>query len=856
MHAASYPTHKNASEVQLFLGRSLLTLEGRESDALKALGLAAKDPNYIEEARLYAAEAYIKKNDTEKAANVLKMAIADKLSGVGLIRACLQLADLYIEKDELDKAAEQLKMVQSTPNYPDVIVAVNHRFVQIGDKHLDGKKYNSALSVYSSVKPHAQVVATQEDRLQTLEKNIVLLSRRLEEDRKANRNVLRTQEDQLAIMKATAEQLTKILAEVKALKEYDAVLRYRISRCYFNMERYWIATSAFESIYKDYPTFDDASTSLFGAVICHTKLNLVDGTLKLCSVYLEKYKDGKYVDQIAEIKASTLINQNRAKETIEFITKFLDTNPKTTNKEKFFFLLTNTRFSNSQYDEAAAGYDTLIKDYPQSLNKEDYVYRRALCSFLRNQYEETLDGFNNYEKSYPSGLYNTDIQYRRGIILLAQAAQEKDPKKQADTYENLYKTMDRLLQNQNTIDFRGQIYTLIADAKNAQGDNGAAATNYALAVKFANGDQNVIQYALEEATNSLKGNRRWTELRELWELFLQKNPGHAMELRGVSELCKLYIREQQEAKAKETLLTYVMKDIHNPRSEYVEMLLSQFASLYVPKRKVKVANAATQPAPLPPEKVIAEIMSALQLPEENHSMTYLARLQFVKAEYARMVRDDRMYKSALNIIGTTYSPESLSPTVLALVGNQLFEEKRYDEAKKFYSRLRTSYPDSYYGEAGPIGIGLIELQMRNFQDALDAFNESLSKPTSGMIKEATFGKGRALMGLGKIQEAAELFKEVIATKEWRGAEKAGAIYYMGEISAKQGDSGTAHGYFQRVYLSHAAYPEYAAKSYLRAVDMLRNGLKHDEARATLQELINHPKLKDTPEAKEAAKSMR
>jgi len=169
--------------------------------------------------------------------------------------------------------------------------------------------------------------------------------------------------------------------------------------------------------------------------------------------------------------------------------------------------------------------------------------------------------------------------------------------------------------------------------------------------------------------------------------------------------------------------------------------------------------------------------------------------------------------------------------------------------------LKTAFAESYYSEAGPIGLGLIALEQKAYDDALEEFNASLAKPTGGMIKEATFGKARSLYYLKKNDEAKELFNEIVGTKEWRGLEKAGAIYYLGELSDRSGDKGAAHSYFQRLYLSHAAYPEYAAKGYLRAAELLRAEGKSDEATATLRELINHPKLKDTPEAKQGIKML-
>jgi len=854
MHATLFPTHQNASEVQLFLGRSLLNVEGKEDEAIKALGKAAKNPEYLEEARFYAADAYINKKDYTKAAEILEKAISENVSGPGMMRACLKLIDIYIEEEKLVEAVALLKRVQTTSSYADVIVVVNHRLVQIGDKHLEAKNYQLALSTYSSVKPHAQVVALQTERLEQLTAYEGVLKRGMEAFTKVNKPVPQKMQDRLALIVGTVDFVNSSMKEIKAITDYDVMLRYRITRCYFNMDRYWYAIAGFESIVRDYPNFAEASICLYGAIYCQTKLDLTDSTVANCTWYLDKFPKGAHVDQVAEIKSGILFKQDKMKETCDFLVAFLKTNPGIEGKEFLRSILANTRFADGKFDEAAADYDAMMKDYPKSGTMEEYFYRRALCDFLRNDYENTLKSFQAYEQKYSPGTFTSDIRYRRGIILLAQASQSTDPKKQDDYYEQIFASMDLLLKAQDTEKYRGQIYILLADAQKAKGGmEVAAATNYANALKFANGDKTVIQYALEEATTALKEGRRWKELTDLWKVFLKDNPGHPMELRGVSELTKLLVREQKFDEAKKMMVQYIMKDIHNPRSEYCEMLLSQYASLFVPKKTF--AKKGEKQAVADPAQLADEVVSGLQLPEANHTVTYLARLQFTKGQFLTYMRKPELYYATLDTIASIAKPEDLSPTILTLVGQRLIDTKKYDEAKAYFTHLRDSFADSFYSEAGPIGIGEVELSLAEYPAAIAAFEEALAKPQGGMLKEATFGKARALFGLKQYEEAKKLFEQIIGTKEWRGLEKAGALYYMGEIAYKAKDGTAAHGYFQRVYVSHSAYPEYAIKAYLRASDMLRALGQLEESKATLRELAQHPKFKNLPEVIKATKSV-
>jgi tetratricopeptide (TPR) repeat protein len=232
-----------------------LNVEGKEDEAIKALGKAARNPEYLEEARFYAADAYINKKDYTKAAEILEKAISENVSGPGMMRACLKLIDIYIEEEKLVEAVALLKRVQGTSSYPDVIVVVNHRLVQIGDKHLEAKNYQLALSTYSSVKPHAQVVSLQTERLEQLTAYEGVLKRGMEALTKVKKPVPQKMQDRLALIVGTVEFVNSSMKEIKAITDYDVMLRYRITRCYFNMDRYWYAIAGFESIVRDYPNF-------------------------------------------------------------------------------------------------------------------------------------------------------------------------------------------------------------------------------------------------------------------------------------------------------------------------------------------------------------------------------------------------------------------------------------------------------------------------------------------------------------------------------------------------------------------------------------------------------------------------
>lgn len=835
-----YPKSPSLSEVHLCTARAILQAsESKADQALQHLTEALKDPNFEQEARFLAAEAYIKKGDTSKAASTLQAALRGSVSGPTLLRGTLKLIDVYIKTNEDQKALEMLHGLETSPGYPDVIVAVNHRFLQIGDRALEAQAYPNALAAYTSVRPRNQVIAIQTARLEDMRKlkadyeaRIMAADKTAASDH-SKQAASHDLEEKYATLEGMIELTAKTLGELKTLNEYDAAIQYRISRCYYNMERFWPAGAGFEIIATENPDSPDASTALYGAILCQWKLKRAAAACKLCDLYLKKYPEGAHAAQAAELNATLLLQIGRNKDAIEFLDKYLQEHSQTTSKENFLTLLANARFQAGDFDKAAAAYDALRKEFEKSTNYEEFTYRRALCDFLRSDYKATMKAFDAYEAKYPNGQFGADIRYRRGIILLA-----------FQEYDKLIAVMEELLKDPAVQGYGGQVHTLLGDAWSAKKDNQKAADEYAAAVRAANGDDNVIRYSLEQATSLYRANRRTEELVALWRDFIALNPKHPMVLRGVAELSKVLARSNQKEEARKMLAEYALKEIHNVRSDYVEPLLSQLAGLFAPPRTFK------KDAPTPdPNEIEAELAKLLEVPEDARTATYLVRIAFAKSELARIMRDPTRNTIHLNAIASFAKPEDLSPILLSTIGHFLLGQKQYDKAAPFFERLRGSFADSAYSDAAPVGLGEIALARQDYAKAAEEFDFALNKATgTGMAKEATFGKGIALFHLKKYPEAKALFEQIVNTKDWRGMEKAGALYYLGEVAAETGDPGAANAYFQRVYISHGAYVEYVRKAILRSADMLEADGQHDAAVTTLRELLRNPKHAGSEEA--------
>ena len=154
-----------------------------------------------------------------------------------------------------------------------------------------------------------------------------------------------------------------------------------------------------------------------------------------------------------------------------------------------------------------------------------------------------------------------------------------------------------------------------------------------------------------------------------------------------------------------------------------------------------------------------------------------------------------------------------------------------------------------------MGLGQFAYDAKEYQKALELFSKAADELAASKIKEATMGKARTLLALGRHAEAKKLFEQVASIREWRGESTAEAVYLLGVSEAEQGHLPEAIAHFQRVFVAYQKFLTWAAKAYLSSADAFEKLGKRPEAIAHLQEMLRNEKLRALPEAKEAEKRL-
>ncbi|MBC8011729.1 MAG: tetratricopeptide repeat protein, partial [Burkholderiales bacterium] len=260
--------------------------------------------------------------------------------------------------------------------------------------------------------------------------------------------------------------------------------------------------------------------------------------------------------------------------------------------------------------------------------------------------------------------------------------------------------------------------------------------------------------------------------------------------------------------------------IADPARGDVERLLVEVASNLA--RPPKVKRGEPKPEPVADAVLFARVDELLLAGSARQSPTAQARALFTQAEIASLRKNDALKNELLARIATNFSPDQLPPGILGKVGDTLLALGQPELAKKFYEQILAAHPKSVFADYGYAGLGEIALLEGNGDEALARFNAAIDVAGARFkLKEATLGRARAYLLLGRLDAAKELFEQVAGNRSWRGESTAESLYQLGEIAMRRGtaeETAKAQAHYQRVYLSYKRFDLWVAKSYIRSAE--------------------------------------
>lgn len=833
--------------VRMALGRSYINKGDPDKGIAILKEVVTKSPDMKSEAGLFVAEALKKQDKTDEALAVLKSVLEGGIRSSEAIQAAMMAADLHVAKGELDEAGQLMEKVKGFATGGDNIAQMNNIYLRLGDQMLEKKSFREALGAYQLVRRKNEITRLQKDVIAKIELSLKSPGK--------------------GPIKGTKEELEEklkmnngLLEEIEKRSDYDASLYYRLGRCYFEMGRFWESLLAFDVIVKDYKEFAQRDRCVFGMIIANAQLKRVKSARQLCERYINDFPDGADLGTVSEMYGMLAYENGNLQDAADAFNK-AEGFPKA-DKERLRFLRGNVLFEMQRFDDARQTFELLLNEFPQSAYKDDALYRIALIYFYQNDSRATNKALANYIKENPKGQYVVDARYRMAFI-----------KFQARDVDNAMAELESIIKDAPNDPNIGQVHSLLGDAYNQRGDYEKALANFALGVERAK-SEDVLTYAMDQATDLYAGTGKWKELGDMWQKYLNTHKDNEdQELKAVLWISRARVKENKVEESKKLLADAIKPKIGNASNQQVEGLIQQLVTLTAPKRRRPAPAAAGAPAAAADqsfEQMEKQLEELITPPQAAMNGTAQMRILFAKAWLAKVMREPAKAEKLFAVIIDIANPVDLSPMLLSTVGDNARTKGDLDKAAACYNRLNEFFKDSEYADGAAVGLAEIAFAKGDFQKALDLFTAAIETyAASSRLLDATLGRAKSLFALKKYEDAKKIYVQVLNTKEWRGEAHATSLLMQGEIEFAQQKWGEAIPFYERVFIAHQKWKPIMAKAYLQcarafvklnrpadpAATPPRKYADREAAKLLLIEMSKRQDLKDLPEMKEAEQEL-
>lgn len=821
-------------EARLIRGLSL-ALQEKYAAAVPVFKAAEEVPAFRDKALLYGAMSAAQAGQTGVAIETYGRLLAGSARDRDWGEAALALIELHLRAGNLADARRGLDLLRGKLDLVDNLAGLNLLSLQLGDAFLKRGDHDGALAAFRTVSARDILVAEQHRRNVVLERALSRL-----------RGLVRpsvTESDLIRRLAARLDQAKASLAQVEKIPGFDATLRYRLAIAFQERGCPWEAALLFEDLVARFPESSDRENAFLGLVRAYADADRFEKTRDAVERFYLAYPDSKLGPQAHYLAAQAAGRRNDLDAQLEFLGLAAKRHgDRHDHAEPMALMRAHALFTLGRHAEAREVVLACAKSFPKGKFIEDARYLAAMADLAEGRATEAEKQIRAYLKTHPKGRFVPDARHR----LAAVAYSRQD-------YKSCSALCDKWLADHSAEHpLRGEVHALRGDALAGLGRVEDAVAAYQRALALPLPDEQ-LGYVLDELTRhhlALKNNDAAVAM---WERFAAEQPEHPYVINAAYWISRIRNREGRAEEAVEVVSTLVRRHVTDPERGDVERLLVELAaSLARPPRRLK-----GDPGPDPvADQVLFDRVDQLLLPDEaKDNPTARARALFTRSEIAALRENPALRDELLARIAATSAPDQLPPGILGKVGDTLLAQNQPGLAKPFYEQIVAAHPKSVFADFGYVGLGEIALREGKGDEALPRFTDAIDRAGARFKqKEATLGRARAQLLLGRLDAARALLEEVAANRSWRGEATAEALFFLGEISLRRGtpdDLAKAQAHFQRIYLSYKRYPAWVAKAYLRSAETFDKLDQHQEALTTLNRFFTFRELERFPEWKTA-----
>jgi len=774
----------NVSAASLYaVGATQVEMERYEEAAgsFEALGQRFPTSPYARNLGTALGEVYYEIGRYERAAEEFRNRM-DGLSGETRARAIFLLAESYTQMRDTERARDEYrKLVGESP-------------VPGSDSYRRPARYGLAWNAWFAGNPSA-AIPTFEDVRRGHSDDYALRATYHEA-------IARLQTGDLP----GARSLFRQVVETWPQSRFTARSQYEIGAIAYRQEEYGPAAAAFRAVSRMNP-----SSSLRG-----------QSAYWLGNTYLAQGDLNRALDSYSQA-----IDQDAAPDSLRYEVQFR---------------MAWTQYEDERYADAASAFSSLSESADRAAPARDALFWGADSYLQAGRFQEARRMLNRYLQRYPDARHAVEAHYVLGWTYF-KAGNYAQAVGAFQTFLDRYDPADQ------TIPYAQDARLRLADSYYAQKRYDEAVSVY----RQVQGEGS--DYAAYQAGQALQFAERPEEAIRVLRSLVEDYPQSPWRQEALYRIGLIHFQEQQYADARETyqqLLNRYPDDRYAPRALYgigdtyynagdldraattyrrvlerypdSETATEAASSLFFALNAAGASDRA--------EAVVDSFVAA------NPNADIVSELRFRRAEAAYQSGDREEALRLFRAFTRTSGDDALLPRAYYYLGIIYADRDESGEAQTYLRQLVDRYPDSDRRPEAALRLGDLSLEQEAYESALEAYRTAAGGDGTGaeLQAQARYGQSRALIGLGRTDDAETLLRRIIDNNRG-GPLLASARLGLARLYSDQGEATQALGLYRQV--AENARSEAGAEALYRLGSLLR---QQGRTRDAIRELDRMPSL--------------
>lgn len=730
------------------------------------------------------------------------------------LRAQILRLHALLATDQLAAARELALSLQPHLDQVTQLVSLHSLLAELGGRLLDAGQPHAAIACLQRVWPAERLRRHQEARLAALRLEIEAL-----QQRPGNEPVIFQKRGVLA---RTEREQRHFAGTV----DFDLGVRLRLGYAWLGLERWREAALVLEAA-QDLPgaRAQQAQAGL-AAVQCWQQVGRHDHCIAAAQTWLKRFG----ADDAGQARQARFLLAQARYDAGDFPAAATDFETLAGEKHELAaqagFLAGMARLMADDNAAAATCFREVLARHGKAPIAEDASYWLGLALSFDREYAACRDHLAEHLRRYGNNARHREAAVFRRAYCRHALGDREGSLEEFETF---------LREHPQAAD-ADEARVLCGDLLCAQGELDRGLTNYR-----AVGEGAWFEQAHFKIGQVFKLRRDWDDLRQHHEAFIRDRP-HSRRLAEAVFWCgQASLAQDRPEEARAEYWRAVEAHGDQPEHHGVEDVLLALPRLH----RGEAARLELR----------RDLLRRRQAALAAGKRTLTARLHWLEAQLQPSDRP-RLAQADFLMAASLLDVRRQHPRVIAdcadasrLAGSRL-------RARELYTELLRWHPRAVEAERALAGLGWLAAADGDSRAALDWFSRCEKRAAHPELRgQVRLERAVLLAGQDRLQEAATLFRELLADKTAAARTKAETLLAWGALWERQGEALKAAALYERVYLGHSRQRDLAARAYLARGLVLETLGRRPEAVEVLTELVASDALQGLPEQAEAARRL-